>query len=39
MRNITSHPTTQNIVMPHETLYDLSVVAKHINALFDDNAA
>jgi len=39
MRNITSHPKTQTIVMPHDTLYDLSSVAKHINALFDDNAA
>ena len=39
LRNHTSHPKTQTIVMPHDTLYDLSSVAKHINALFENGAA
>ena len=39
LRNHTSHPKSQTIVMPHDTLYDLSSVAQHINDLFANDAA
>lgn len=39
LRNLASHPESQTIVMPHDTLYDLSSVAQHINDLFANDAA
>lgn len=34
LRNYSSHPKDQTILMPHNVLYDLANVAKHINQLF-----
>jgi hypothetical protein len=39
LRNYASHPERQTIMMPHDTLYNLSSVAKHINGLFAIPAA
>jgi hypothetical protein len=39
LRNYASHPEHQTIMMPHDALYNVASVAKHVNDLFAESAA